>query len=153
MQIVALHSRRNAFRGTLLEAHRPQITLPAGLKAHADPLRVVRLPLQATKCSHYKFYIQESGHYLACKLLLYAPDGTLSEGRGLSLLSRKKRSLRGLKAHADPFGVVRLPLQATESSTNKTPIHQTGSFVLYRIPSISQTGRIFRRLLVEFLSC
>ena len=52
-------------------------------------------------------------------MLLCAPDGTLSEGRYLSLLGRKNRALWGLKAHANPSGVVRLPLQATESNMYK----------------------------------
>ncbi len=70
--------------------------------------------------------VLQTGPYLACKLLLCAPDRTLSEGRGLSLLSRKKRSLWVLKAHADPFGAVRLPLQATAGIINKASIQRTG---------------------------
>lgn len=58
------------------------------------------------------------------ELFLFAPDGTLSEGCSLSYLGRENRALRSLKAHADPFGVGRFPLQATGTSIYKAYIQE-----------------------------
>ena len=59
MYTVALRFSRNAFRGAWLEPPQSQKRSLRGLKAHADPFGVVRLPLQATESSYYKARIQE----------------------------------------------------------------------------------------------
>lgn len=60
IQTVALRSRRHAFRGAWLEPPRSRKPRALrGLKAHADPSGVGRLPLQATERSYHKVRIQE----------------------------------------------------------------------------------------------